>query len=235
MVDWRLVKRSAVHEVAREAGGAFATVEGWLVVEEFDSESQGVAAEVALVDRSARAKVLVDGEAASAVVARAWGVPALDVNGGATFEDGIAYRLRRDRYFVSAPPGAEGEIVAAAQAAVREEDGLITVTDVTHGRAEMWLVGRKSAELLSRLCGLDFHSDRFPTLTARQSSVAKTAQLVIRSDMGQESVYALIGARSFGAYLWQTILDGARDLDLQIHGEQWLRAVREKQEDHAGS
>lgn len=223
-----ILKRSAVYEVARQAGATFATVEGWLVAEEFDSERQALAADVALVDRSARAKVLVDGEAAAAVVERAWRAPALSVNDGVAFEGGVAYRLRRDRYFVSGPPGAEHKIVAAAEAAAREEDGLITVTDVTHGRAELWLVGRSAAELLSRLCGLDFHPDRFPNLTARQSSVAKTAQLVIRADPGVEPAFAVIGARSFGAYLWQTIVDGAHDLTLQIHGEQWLREMEEK-------
>lgn len=232
------MKRSAVYEVARQAGATYATVDGWLVAETFGLEGQvsaGGVPEVALVDRSARAKVLVDGHAAAAVVERAWRVPALSVNGGAAFEGGVAYRLRQDRYFVSAPRGAEGQIVAAAETAVREQDGLITVTDVTHGRAELWLVGPAAAELLSRLCGLDFHPDRFPNLTARQSSVAKTAQLVIRADLGPQSAYALTGARSFGAYIWQTIVQGAHDLDLQIHGDRWLREMEEKQERDAGS
>lgn len=230
-----LLKRSAVTEAAQQAGARFATVAGWSVVEAFDSENQGPAADVALVDRSARAKVLVDGEAAASVVQRAWAIPESAVNEGTAFEGGVVYRLRRDRYFVSGPPGAEGAMVAAAEAAVRQDDGLITITDSTHGRAELWLVGPAAAELLSRLCGLDFHPDRFATRTARQSSVAKTAQIVVRCDLGQEPCYALIGPRSFGAYLWQTIVDGAHDLDLQIHGEQWLQEIEQKQERDAGS
>ncbi len=38
-----------------------------------------------------------------------------------------------------------------------ETDKFITITDVTHGKSEILVVGPYSQGLLSKLCGLDFH------------------------------------------------------------------------------
>ena len=111
---------------------------------------------------------------------------------------------------------AETAVTLTNQAA--NSYNLITVTDVTHGSAELWLIGPNSAELLSRLCGLDFHDSQFPSGTAKQSSVAKTTQLIIRRDLGEQPAYALIGGRSLAAYLWQTIMEAGQDLDIQPVG-----------------
>ena len=53
---------------------------------------------------------------------------------------------------------------------------------------------------------------------AKQSSVAKTTQLIIRRDLGEQPAYALIGGRSLAAYLWQTIMEAGQDLDIQPVG-----------------
>jgi heterotetrameric sarcosine oxidase gamma subunit len=98
---------------------------------------------------------------------------------------------------------------------------------MTHGRAELRLIGPASAELLSRLCGLDFHPSAFPNLTARQSSLAKTTQLIIREDIGALPAYSLVGARSLGAYLWLAIMQAGRDLDIGPLGQAALDRVRE--------
>ena len=94
------------------------------------------------------------------------------------------------------------------------------MTDVTHGRAQFRLTGPGTVDLLSRLCALDFDDSRFPDGTARQTSVAKTTQLVIRDDLheGTGPSYRLIGARSLAAYLWQTILEAGRDLGVRPLG-----------------
>ena len=231
-------KQTPIHDIARSQGAAFVDIGGWLVVDAFGGEQKSIPAmtrDVALLDRSARAKVLVDGAAASAVVERAWDVPHLAVNGGAVHAQGAVYRLRHDRYFLSAPPGLEATLESTTARAMRQEDGLLTITDVTHGQAELWLLGPAAAELLSRLCGLDFHPASFPNLTARESSVAKTAQLVIRCDAARQRAYAIVGARSLGAYLWQTIIEAAHDLNLLLCGEALLLALESSKERDAGS
>ena len=95
---------------------------------------------------------------------------------------------------------------------------LLTVTDRTHGQAMMLLVGPASREVLSRLCSLDLHPSHFPNLSTQTSSVAKTRQIIIRQDVGDLPAFALIGASSLAAYLWETILVAGWDVGLQSVG-----------------
>ena len=65
----------------------------------------------------------------------------------------------------------------------------------------------------------------FPNGTAKQSSVAKTRQLIIRQDIGDLPAYVLIGARPLAAYLWETILQAGEDLGIQAIGITALESV----------
>jgi sarcosine oxidase gamma subunit len=68
------------------------------------------------------------------------------------------------------------------------------------------------------LCGLDFHPAAFPKGSAKQSSVAKTTQLVVCHDLAETAAYSIIGGRSLAAYLWETILVAGRDLGVRPVG-----------------
>lgn len=231
-----VAKRTPIHSLAQRMGATFVQVDGWSVVDAFGGEEETLAQGellLGLADRSARARVLVEGEQAATLVQRAWKIDPPDIHGGALLESGSVFRLRQDRFFLSGPPGLEPVLISVVEAARRPEDGVIVVSDATHGRAELWLLGRLAPDLLSRLCGLDFHPQAFPNLTVRESSVAKTAQLIVRRDVGSYPLYALIGARSFGAYLWQTIVEAAHDLPLRHCGERALQALRDREADAA--
>lgn len=226
------MKRTPIQEIAEGEGATFAEVSGWRVVDTFPGEPEVPAQDtlqLGLADCSQRAKVLVEGAGATRVIERAWDVQPPAVNRGATLSRGAVCRLRGDRYMLSGPPGAEEAFMATLHSAVQQEDGLVTISDATQGRAELWLLGPAAPELLSRLCGLDLHPRSFPNLTARQTSVAKTTQLVIRHDRGVVPVYALIGARSLGAYLWQTIAEAAHDLPLQLCGRRFLQGLQDEE------
>lgn len=237
-------KLTAIHTAAQKMGAQFVDKTGWQVANVFSSSETEIAAarrRVGLADMSANGKITVEGELAEAILQSVWNIPALAIGQGAGAGDGHIYRLRADRFYISTPPGTEAEAMqtlndlenSSARPAGTEgskpidngppspsSNGLLTVTDITHGRSELLLVGPSSAELLSRLCGLDFHPSAFPNLTAKQSSVAKTSQLIIRSDLesaaGAVSIpaYSLIGSRSLGAYLWDTLLEAGRDLEI---------------------
>lgn len=162
-----------------------------------------------LIDESEQGKILVHGRAGGQAVA-ALGLEApVEIGRGRTAEGIAVYRLRADQLFISVPPGREAVTYAALVAA--ETDERVTVTDVTHGRAQLRLVGPASADLLSRVCGLDLSPDRVPDHSAHQTSVAKTTQLLIRSDWQSGLSYALVGARSLGEYLWRSLLAANND------------------------
>lgn len=225
-------KETPLVATAQAAGATFTDEAGWQIADAFGNVDDEIAAArhtVALVDRSANGKILVEGEGATDALGAAWDVPSLAINEGATVDAAAVYRLRDDVYFVSTPPGEEGTHLAALEAAAQESAGEVTVTDVTHGRSELHLIGPSAAELLGRLCGLDFHPAHFPDGTAKQSRVAKTNQIIIRRDVGgivPLPAYILIGGRSLAAYLWETILEAGRDLSATPAGRSALDQLR---------
>ena len=198
-------KRTPIVEATGPAATPSIEDAGWLV----SAPAAIVTGDLALEDESHYGKLLIHGRAGgTALTALGLSAP---TEVGSSVGDGQrrAYRLRPDQLFISTAPGQEAATLAALVAAAGDE--LITVTDVTHGRAQLRVSGARAAEVLSRLCALDFHDAHFPNETARQTSVAKTTQLVIRDDLGDgRPSYRLIGARSLGAYLWTTLLEAAR-------------------------
>lgn len=199
------IKHTPIAEAVAATGEPAVESAGWLVA----GPVSIALGELVLADESHYGKLLIHGRAGGQALA-ALGLPdPAQMGQGARDGERQVYRLRPDHLFVITPPGQEAAALAALVAA--GGDGMITVTDVTHGRAQLRLSGGRAADLLSRLCALDFHPDHFPDGTARQTSVAKTTQLVIRDDLSDGTPsYRLVGARSLGAYLWMTLLDAAR-------------------------
>lgn len=229
-------KVTPLFPTAQAAGANFVEEAGWQMAAAFgDTEVEVAAARhaVALADRSSNGKILIEGEGATTALQTAWETPSLAIGEGieldavetATAGATAVYRLRDDLYFIGTSPGEEATHLPTLVSAARQSEGLVTVTDVTHGRSELHLIGPQAAELLSRLCGLDFHPGRFPDGTARQSRVAKTNQIIIRRDLSGLNplpVYALVGGRSLAAYLWETILEAGRDLSVTSIGRSAL-------------
>lgn len=215
-------KYSPISTIAKESGAEFVIQDGWQVPRVFSTVDEEAAAgreAVALADASANGKIRVEGETAESVSQRVWNVSKLDIGVGAEVGSTQVFRLRDDLFFVRTSPDGEGEALKSLTQSDHSFDELVTVTDITHGRSELLLIGPDSAELLSRLCGLDFHPSKFPNLTAKQSSVAKIRQLILRRDLAELPAYALVGDRSLAAYLWDTIMEAGRDLNLRPMGQ----------------
>lgn len=247
-----LLKSSPIEDLARKQGAAMGERAGWRVVRRFGSPADELRAareDVALADETPNGKLLLEGADAAAVVESAFAIPALAINGGAAFEHGSIYRLRRDLFFISTVPGSERPVAEQADAAARsllllpsgpppasggsgggtpgESNAFVTLTDITHGNAEFRVVGPDSAALLSKLCGLDFHPRVFPNQCAKQSSLAKTVQLIIRRDVGALPAYSIIGGRSLGAYLWEAILRAGHEFGIAPLGNDTIRELEQ--------
>ncbi|MCX7852933.1 MAG: hypothetical protein N2383_09120 [Caldilineales bacterium] len=159
-----------------------------------------------LTDASADGKITVEGAEAAAVLAEAWGVPGLAVTAGGEAPVGRVYCLRPDLFFVHTEADVVTAALEALVAVVARRNAFVTVTDVTHGRAGIRVQGPGSAELLSRLCGLDFRPAAFPDRTARFGSLAKTRQLLIRDDRDGMTTFFVFGPRSLGRYVWEAMM-----------------------------
>ncbi len=227
------IKFSPTYDASRELGAQFTDRAGWQVPAQFggiEDELATARRAVALADNSANGKIIVEGTAAESVLLSAWAIPKLAIGQGSIIDSRRIYRLRDDQFFIHLEPGTEEGAIKAARDAARKQVELMTVTDVTHGLADLRLIGPRCTELLSRLCSLDFHPSQFPDLSARQSSVAKTRQLILRHDLrtatdGSIPAYSLIGARSLAIYLWQTIREAGHDLELGLIGQLALEVL----------
>ena len=212
-----------------EALGAELTeVAGWQVPERFGdgaAEARAARQGVALGDETPRAKLLVQGERAAAAIAAATGLAAPrtgEVSGGRV----TACGLRPDLLLVAAAPGEGEAVLAALEESAAEAAGLVTVTDVTHGRFEYRIVGPEAPRLLSKVCGLDFDDSVFPDRRARETSVARVRALVVRADAGERPAFRVLGGRAPGAYVWDILMEAGAEFGIAPIGAAALRSLQ---------
>lgn len=218
------IKLTPLHSIAQRLGATFTEAQGWRIPEVYttaEDEITAVRQRLALADETSNGKLLIEGEGAESVLMAAFDLGSLKINEG---RDGI-YRLRNDLFFISTPPGREIGAQKKLTTASAKSEPFVTVTDITHGRAEIRVIGPNSQELLSKLCGLDFHPSAFPNETAKQSSLAKTTQLIIRRDIGELSTFSIIGTQSLGPYVWDTMMEAGREFGIVPIGTAALDAL----------
>jgi heterotetrameric sarcosine oxidase gamma subunit len=105
-----------------------------------------------------------------------------------------------------------------AVAAGHSEGELITVLDVTHGRALMRLTGQDAPALLAKVCAIDLADHRTPDGTAFRSSLAKVITDVVRDDQDAARSYLLHCERSYGQYLFGALLDAGAEFGAEAGG-----------------
>jgi heterotetrameric sarcosine oxidase gamma subunit len=248
------IKLTPLYPIVQRLNAQFTEPNGWRIPEVYTTLEAEIAAArggVALADETLNGKVLIQGSQAEAVLHEAFDLPTLAIGAGVTIRGGEearerggegashqppvtshhsplhVYRLRSDLFFMSTPPGGEDAAREKLTETVRASGHFVTVTDVTHGRTEIRAIGPDSRTLLSKVCGLDFHPSAFPNGGTKQSSLAKTTQLIIRRDIGELSAFSIIGARSLGAYVWETIMDAGREFGLAPIGWAAIWALKE--------
>ena len=218
------VKLTPLHSTAQRMGATFTEQHGWRIPEVYTTSEAEIAAaqeRVVLVDETPNGKLLLEGDHAESALMAAFDLGSLKINEGR----GGTYRLRNDLFFISTPPGREVRTQRKLTTILKASEQFVTVTDITHGQAEIRVVGPDSQELLSKVCGLDFHPSVFPNETAKQSSLAKTTQLIIRYDIGELPAFSIIGAQSLGAYIWDTMMEAGREFGIVPIGRAALAAL----------
>ena len=194
--------------------------EGYL---DSEGELRSVREAVGLADESANGKILVEGDAAASALGSVLGLGEIDVLEGVALAECTAYRLRPDHFFLSTAPG--GDLALRRKLEVGSEGGFVTVTDMSHGWSEIRVLGPVGPSLMSKVCGLDFDNAGFPAGTARQTSVAKTNQLVLRTKWGGQPAFSLLGARSLAAYLWTVLLEAGAEWNIAQVGLNAIQAI----------
>ncbi len=121
-------------------------------------------------------------------------------------------------WLVLARPGEQGAVVDWLEDCAARADELVTVVDVTHGRALVRLAGERSPDLLAKECGVDLHDALCPDASALRTSVAGVATDLVRDDQEGTRSYLLHCERSSGQYLVDSLLDAGREFGVDVDG-----------------
>ena len=221
------IKLTPLHSTAQRLGATFIEQRGWRIPQVYTTLEEEIAAaqeRLGLADETSNGKLLLEGDQAESVLRDGVDLGSPKINEG---QDGI-YRLRNDLFFISTPPGREVSAQKKLRNTLKASEQFVTITDITHGRAEIRVIGPNSQEFLSKLCGLDFHPSAFPNETAKQSSLAKTTQLIIRRDLGELPAFSIIGTQSLGPYVWDTMMEAGREFGVVPIGTAALAALAEE-------
>ncbi|MGH3264517.1 MAG: sarcosine oxidase subunit gamma, partial [Trebonia sp.] len=183
-----------------------------------------LAAPLTLVDLAPSAKVHVradrDGVMANALGV-AFGRAARDDTGALVIGSGPG------EWLVLGPLGSQHEVRSRLRSMATEGAELVSVIDLTHGRALMRLTGSRAPDVLAKVCGIDFGDAATPNGTALRSSVAKLVTDVVRDDQGSDGQgsdgrlvrsYLLHCERSSGQYLFDAMLDAGAEFEICVGG-----------------
>jgi heterotetrameric sarcosine oxidase gamma subunit len=170
-------------------------------------------ADLRIMDCTPLAKVLVraatDGE-----VARTLGVP---FGRAARDEHGtLVVGSSPGEWLLLAQPGASAAVAGRVEEV--QDEGLVSIFEATHGRALMRITGARAADLLAKVCGVDFSEEITPDGAAFRSSVAKLVTDVVRDDRGGERSYLLHCERSSGQYLFDALIDAGGEFGIEVEG-----------------
>jgi heterotetrameric sarcosine oxidase gamma subunit len=170
-----------------------------------------VEAPLTLADVTPLAKVLVRA-APGGGVAGALGTPfgAARREGAGTLTVGSG----PGEWLLLGAPGAGPSLVERWRAV--GDEGLVTVVDVTSGRAALRLTGEAAPAALAKVCAIDLAAaaDR----SAVRSSVANVVTQVVRDDRHETPSYLLICDRSYGRYLAEALLDAGGEFGIAMTG-----------------
>ena len=227
-------RRTAMFHSQLGMGAVMDDVDGWqlpLHYGDAEQESAWLRDTVGVSDVSPVGKVRIAGEGAAAAVSQLV-LQATEQDIGTVAEsdsslerDGklLSVRLARDEFLVLTPPG----VGPAAVGALRSHDPACThAVDVTSGLCGVAIAGPCTQELMSRITDVNTSPAALADLGCVQSRFADVQGLLLRRDVDGLALYQLYAGREFGEYLWEVLVEVARELAGGPVGAQVLLSLR---------
>ncbi|MDQ3506138.1 MAG: sarcosine oxidase, partial [Actinomycetota bacterium] len=118
-------------------------------------------------------------------------------------------------WLVLVEPGAADGVRTRLESKTAASGEFASVVDLTHGRALLRLAGARSADLLAKVCGIDFSDDITPDGSALRTSVAKLVTDIVRDDQEGALSYLLHCERSSGTYLFEALVDAGTEFGIE--------------------
>ena len=247
----RAERRTALHHVHREAGAEMRPVGAWwrpyvYGVETGAPRAERIAAEVRAVregvgvlDMSTLGKLEMRGPDAGAFLDRIYTMAhaaqpvgkvryCLMLNEmGTIVDDGVAYRLAEDRFYVTATTGAVGRVYADMAFWNAQWRMDVDVVNLTAGFAGLNVTGPRAREVVSALDGdVAFGTEAFPYLTGRSGTVAGVPVHAMRIGFTGELSFELHCPASQARRLWDAVAEAGRAVGLRPYGLEASRILR---------
>lgn len=117
--------------------------------------------------------------------------------------------LGPDEWLVVTPASAQGAVEAALRGALAGQHA--SVVDTTDSQTTIRIHGAHARDVLAKGCPLDLHPRAFGPGRCAQSIVAKADALIHQRD--DAPTYDVFVRCSFARYLWDWLVDAAREFD----------------------
>jgi sarcosine oxidase subunit alpha len=146
---------------------------------------------------------------------------------GSVVDDGVAYRMAEDAFYVTATTGAVDRVVADMSWWNAQWRMDVDVQNVTAAFAGINLTGPKARAVLEALEGdIDFGKDAFDFLDGRMGRIAGCPVRVMRIGFTGEISYELHTPRSYAPALWDALGEAGQAHGLRLYGLEASRILR---------
>jgi len=145
---------------------------------------------------------------------------------GTVIDDGVAFRMAEDQYYVTATTGGVDRIYADL-CWQNVQWGLdVDIHNVTAGFAAFNLTGPLARLVLETVGGMDFSHEAFGFLAGRTGRVAGCPVRIMRIGYSGELSFELHTPQSYGEALWDTLMEAGEPLGLRPYGLEASRILR---------
>ncbi|RWE79992.1 MAG: hypothetical protein EOS81_33860 [Mesorhizobium sp.] len=146
---------------------------------------------------------------------------------GSVVDDGVAYRMAQDQFYVTATTGAVARVYADMLFWNAEWRLKVDVLNLTGAFSGLNVTGPKARQVLETLeSDIDFSRDAFPYLSGREGTVAGVPVRVMRIGFTGELSYELHCPSSLAPSLWDAVMAAGKPHGLRPYGLEASRILR---------
>jgi sarcosine oxidase subunit alpha len=146
---------------------------------------------------------------------------------GSVVDDGVAYRLADDRFYVTATTGAVARVYADMLFWNAQWRLKVDVLNLTGAFCGLNVTGPKARSVLEALSGdINFSREAFPYLTGREGVVAGVPVRVMRIGFTGELSFELHCPSSLAPALWDAVMEAGKPHGLKPYGLEASRILR---------
>ncbi|MER9404092.1 2Fe-2S iron-sulfur cluster-binding protein [Mesorhizobium caraganae] len=146
---------------------------------------------------------------------------------GSVVDDGVAYRMADDRFYVTATTGAVARVYADMLFWNAQWRLKVDVLNLTGAFSGLNVTGPKARSVLEALSGdINFSREAFPYLSGREGVVAGVPVRVMRIGFTGELSFELHCPSSLAPALWDAVMEAGKPHGLTPYGLEASRILR---------